>query len=207
MGSAAATATAAEKQQSTKSFSGKCGNSGQCSPCLNPSSFLSSAMSVQGGIEIIILSAHAESIILLAHAESTILSALPAESMILSVPPAKSTILSVHAESIILSVGGTKQQSTKSCSGKFSNNGGGRGNSGGGKGFDIGSGDANCSDDRNSNGNFEHDSSNVDSGDDDHAKSIMLSAGGAEIITLSTGSAESIILSVPSLKLNPLKKS
>jgi hypothetical protein len=38
------------------------------------------------------------------------------ESMILSALPAKSMILSAHAESIILSAGGTKQQSTISRS-------------------------------------------------------------------------------------------
>ncbi len=63
-------------------------------------------------------------------------------------PPAERMILSVHAESIIFSAGGAKQQSTKSCNGKFGDNGSGRGNSGGGDGFHIGSSDGDSSDDR-----------------------------------------------------------
>jgi hypothetical protein len=129
---AAATTTAGEKQQSTKSCSGKIGNGSQCSPSLNPSNLMSSRTSIQGGTESMILSACAESITL---------SALPAESMMLSAPLAESMILlSAQAESIILSAGGAKQQSTKCSSGKCGNNGSGRGHSGGGNGFDIGSG-------------------------------------------------------------------
>ncbi len=114
---------------------------------------MSCATSVQGGIESIILSAHAESIIL-------------------SAPPAKSMILSARAESIIHSAGGAKQQSTISCSGKCGNNGGSRGDSGGGNGFDVGSGNDDCSDIGNGNSNVDGDSSN-----NDRAESIMLSAG------------------------------
>jgi hypothetical protein len=106
-------------------------------------------MSVQGGAKSIILSAHAESIIL---------SAPPAESMILSAPPAESVKLSARAESIILSAGSVKQQSTISCSGKCGNDGGGRGNSGGGDGFDVGSGNNDCSDNSNSNSDVDGDS-------------------------------------------------
>ncbi len=87
----------------------------------------------------------AECIILSAHAESIILSAPPTKSMILSALLAESMILSACAESIILSAGSAKQQPTKSCSRKFGNNGGVRGNSGGGDGFDIGSGNNDCS--------------------------------------------------------------
>ena len=88
---------------------------------------------------------------------------------------AESILLSAGgAESIILSSGGAKQQSTKSCSGKPSNKGGGRGDSGGGNRFDIGSGVDGCSDNSNSDGDG-------DSGDDDHAESIMLSVGSAEV--------------------------
>ncbi len=76
------------------------------------------------------------------------------------------------AESIIRSVGGAKQQSTKKCSGKCGDDGGGRGDSGSGDGFDVGSGDDDCSGD--SNGDVDG-----DSGDDDHTESIMLSAGAA----------------------------
>jgi hypothetical protein len=64
-------------------------------------------------------------------------------------------------------VGSAKQQSTKSCSGKY-------GNDGGGNEFDVGSGDNDCSDNSNSDGDG-------DSGDDDHAESIMLSVGSAEV--------------------------
>jgi hypothetical protein len=76
-------------------------------------------------------------------------------------------ILSAHAESIILSAGGTKQQSTKSCSRKCGDDGGGRGNSGGGNEFDVGSGDDNCSDDSNGDGNGDPDSGDGDSSNDD----------------------------------------
>jgi hypothetical protein len=100
----------------------------------------------------------------------------PAESMILSAPPAESVILSAHAESIILSAGGAKQQSTKSCNGKFGKDGGGRCDSGGSDGFDIGSGDNNCSDDSNGNSNVDGDSGDGDSGNNNPAECIMLSA-------------------------------
>jgi hypothetical protein len=70
-------------------------------------------------------------------------------------------ILSAHAESIILSVGGAKQQSTKSCSGKCGNDGGGRCNSGGGDGSNC---DNDCSDDSTSDGDGDGDSGNGDSG-------------------------------------------
>ncbi len=46
-GGGAATGIAAKKKQSTKSCSRKSGDGGQCSPCLNPSSLLSSARSIQ----------------------------------------------------------------------------------------------------------------------------------------------------------------
>ncbi len=121
---------------------------------------MSGATSIQGSTESIILSVHAASIIL---------SLLPAESMILSPPPAESIIHSVHAESIILSAGGTKEQSIKSCSGNCGNNGGGRGDSGGGDRFDVGSGGDDCSDDSNNNGNIDGDSGDGDSGNDDCA--------------------------------------
>jgi hypothetical protein len=73
-----------------------------------------------------------------------------AESMILiSAPPAERMILLVHAESIILSAGSAKQQSTISCSRKCGNNSSGRGNSGSGDGFDDGSSNNGYSDDSN----------------------------------------------------------
>ncbi len=68
--------------------------------------------------------------------------------ILISVPPAERMILSACTESIILSAGGAKQKSTKSLSGKCGNDHGGRGNSGGGNGFDVGSGNNDCSDDR-----------------------------------------------------------
>jgi hypothetical protein len=149
---------------------------------------LSSVTSIQGSTESIILSAHAKSIIL---------SAPPTESMmIISAPPAENLILSARAESIIFSVGGPKQQSTKSCSRKCCNDGGSRGNSGSGNGFLVGSGNDDCSDDSNGNSNGDGDRGNGDSSKDDRAESIMLSAGGAE----------SIILSAPSLKPYLLQK-
>ncbi len=80
---------------------------------------------------------------------------------------AESIILSLHAESIILSAGGAKQQSTISCSGKCGNDGSSRGNSGGGNGFDVDSGNNNCSDDRNSNSDGDGDSGDGDSCDND----------------------------------------
>jgi hypothetical protein len=114
-------------------------------------------MSVRDSTESIILSAHAESIKLSAPpAESMILVAPPAESMILSVH-AESMILSAHAESMILSESGTKQQSTKSCSGKCGDNGSGRGNSGSGDRFDVSSSNDDCSDDSNGDGNVDGD--------------------------------------------------
>ncbi len=73
----------------------------------------------------------------------------------ISAPPKERMILSAHAESIITSAGGAKQQSTKSCRGKCSNNGSGRGNSGSGNKFDVGSGD-DCSDNSSSNGVLEN---------------------------------------------------
>ncbi len=103
---------------------------------------------------------------------------------------AESIILSARVESIILSVGGAKEQSTKSCNGNCGDDGGGRGDSGGDDRFDIGSGD-DCSEDSNGDGNVDSDSGDGDSSYDDRAESIMLSAGGVE----------SIILSAPSLKL------
>jgi hypothetical protein len=108
--------------------------------------------------------------------------------MILSLSPAASVILSTDAESMILSAGSAKQQSAKSCSGKCGDNGGGRGSSGGGKRFDLGSGDNDYSDDSNGNGDVDGDRGNGDSGKDDCAKSIMLSAGGVVIIILSAPS-------------------
>jgi hypothetical protein len=53
--------------------------------------------------------------------------------ILISAPPAERMILSAPAESIILSAGSAKQQSTKSCSRKCGGNGSGRGNNGGGK--------------------------------------------------------------------------
>jgi hypothetical protein len=73
--------------------------------------------------------------------------------MIPSAPPAESMIPSACAESIILSARSAKQQSTKSCSRKCGNNGGGRGDSGSGKGFDLGRGSDNCRNDSNGDGN------------------------------------------------------
>jgi hypothetical protein len=64
---------------------------------------------------------------------------------------------SQQAESIILSAGNAKQQSTKTCSVKCGDNGGGRDDSGGGDGFVVGSRDRNCSDDSNSNCNVDGD--------------------------------------------------
>ncbi len=90
--------------------------------------------------------------------------------MILSAPPTEIMILSARTESIILSAGGAKQQSTISCSGKGGNNGGNRGDSGGSNGFDIGSGDEDCSDDSIGDSIVDGDSSN-----NIHAESIMLS--------------------------------
>jgi hypothetical protein len=68
--------------------------------------------------------------------------------ILISVPLAERMILSAGAESIILSASSAKQQSTKSCTRKCGDNGGSRGKSGGGDGFDVGSGNNNCSDDR-----------------------------------------------------------
>jgi hypothetical protein len=99
--------------------------------------------------------------------------------MMLSAPPAERLILSVRAETIILSAGGAKQQSTKSCSGTCGNNGGGRGNSDGGNRFNVCSGNDNCSVDSNSDGDIDGASGNGDSGNNDRAESIMLTAGGA----------------------------
>jgi hypothetical protein len=84
--------------------------------------------------------------------------------ILLSGLPAESMILSAWAESIILSAGSPKQQSTKSCNGKCSNDGGGRSNSGGSDGFDVGSGDDDCSDNSNGDDNGDGDSSDGDSG-------------------------------------------
>jgi hypothetical protein len=101
--------------------------------------------------------------------------------MILSVMPAVSVILSARAESMTFSAGGAKQLSTKSCSGKRGDNGGGRGNSGGGGRFNIGSGNKDCSDNSNGNGNVDGVSGNGDSNNDNRAESILLSVGGAII--------------------------
>jgi hypothetical protein len=68
-------------------------------------------------------------------------------TILISALPIERMILSACAESIILSADGAKQQSTKSCSGKCGKDGGGRGDSGDGDRFDVGSGNANCSDD------------------------------------------------------------
>jgi hypothetical protein len=81
--------------------------------------------------------------------------------ILISVPPTKRMILSACTESIILSAGGAKQQSTKSCSRKCGKDGSSRGNSGGGNGFDLGSGNNNCSDDSNGNGDGDGDSGTV----------------------------------------------
>jgi hypothetical protein len=84
---------------------------------------------------------------------------------LISAPPAETLILSAHAASIILSAGGTKQQSTKSCSRKCGNNDASRGDSGGGNRFDVGSND--CSDDSNGNSDDDGDSGDGDSGNKD----------------------------------------
>jgi hypothetical protein len=97
--------------------------------------------------------------------------------MILSAPPAESVILSARAESIILSMDGAKQHSTKSCSGDSGVNGGGRGNSGSNDVFGVGSSDDDCSDDSNGDGDVDGDSGDDGSGKDDPAESIMLAAG------------------------------
>jgi hypothetical protein len=110
---------------------------------------------------------------------------------------------------MILSAGGAKEQSTKSCRGKCGKDDISRGDSGGGNKIDTCSGNNNCNDNSNGNGDGDGDSSNGDSRDKDHAESIMLSAGGADSIILSasnsesmiiSGDAESIILSALSLK-------
>jgi hypothetical protein len=86
---------------------------------------------------------------------------------------------------MMLSAGRARQQSTKSCSRNCGNNGSSRGYIGSGDGFDVGSGNNSCSDNSNSHSNVDGESN-----DDNHAESIMLTAGGAK----------SIILSAPSLK-------
>jgi hypothetical protein len=74
-------------------------------------------------------------------------------------------MLSARAESIILSAGSTKQQSTKNCSRKC--NGGGRSDSGGGNRFDVGIIKDDCRDNSNGDGNSDGDSSNGYSSNDD----------------------------------------
>ncbi len=106
--------------------------------------------------------------------------------MMLSAPPTESMILSACTESIILSAGGAKQQSTISCSKKIGNDGGGRGDSSGGNGFNIGSGNNDCSDGSNGDSNVDGDSSN-----NDRAENIMLSEGGTKSIILSALSLKS----------------
>jgi hypothetical protein len=80
--------------------------------------------------------------------------------ILISELPAESMILSASAGSIIFSAGDAKQQSTKSCSGKCGDNGGGRGESSSGNGFDVGSGKDDCSEDSNGDGDGDGDSSN-----------------------------------------------
>jgi hypothetical protein len=87
--------------------------------------------------------------------------------ILISTPPTDSMMLSACTESITLSAGGAKQQSTKSCSRKCGNNGSGVGNSGGGDRFDIGSGKDDCSDNSNGNGDGNGDSGDGYSGDND----------------------------------------
>jgi hypothetical protein len=68
---------------------------------------------------------------------------------------------------LLISAVGAKQQTTKSCSRKYSKDGGGRGDSGGGEGSDVGSGNDDCSGNSNSNGDIDGDNSNDDIGIDD----------------------------------------
>jgi hypothetical protein len=68
--------------------------------------------------------------------------------ILISAPTTERMILSACAESIILSAGGAKQQPSKSCSGKCGNDGGSTDDSGSGDGFDIISGNNDCSDNR-----------------------------------------------------------
>ncbi len=68
--------------------------------------------------------------------------------ILISALPAERRILSVRAESISLSAGKAEQQSTKSCSRKYDDGGGGRGDSCGGDRFVVGGGDNDCSDNR-----------------------------------------------------------
>ncbi len=92
--------------------------------------------------------------------------------ILISVLPTENMILSACAESIILSAGSAKQQSTKSCSGKCGANGSGRGDSGSG---DSTSSNDNCSDDTNGNGNGDGNSGDGDSGNG-NSNSVTLSA-------------------------------
>ena len=114
-----------------------------------------------------------------------LISALPTESMILiSALPTERMILSAGAESTILSVGSAKQLSTKCCSGKCGNEGGGRGNSGGGNRSVVATMTA------------------VPTGAESiilsvNAESIILSAPPAEIMILSVPPAGRMILSAP----------
>jgi hypothetical protein len=87
--------------------------------------------------------------------------------ILISAPPSESLITSDCAESIKLSAGGSKQQSTKSCSRKCGVDGSGRGNSGSGDRFDVGSSNGNCSDYSNGNGDGDGDSGDGDSGNND----------------------------------------
>ncbi len=64
------------------------------------------------------------------------------------------------------------------------------------KRFDVGSSKDDCSDNSNGAGYVDGDSGNGDSGNNNCAKCIILSAGGVESIILSAGCAESMILSV-----------
>jgi hypothetical protein len=83
--------------------------------------------------------------------------------ILISAPPAENMILSAHTESVILSVGSAKKQSTKSCSRNCGNNGGSSGDSGGGNRFDVGSSKDNCSYNSNGNGDGDGDSGDSDS--------------------------------------------
>jgi hypothetical protein len=92
--------------------------------------------------------------------------------ILISAPSAESMMLSAHAESIIISAGSTKQQSTKSCHGKCNNDGGGIGDSGGGNRFDVGSSNDNCSDDSIGDGDGDSDGGNGYSSNDDSNSNI-----------------------------------
>ncbi len=77
--------------------------------------------------------------------------------ILISVPPTESIMLSPLPDNIILSTGSAKQQSAKSCSGTWDDNGGSRGNRCSGNWFDGGSGNNDCIDNSNCNDNGDGD--------------------------------------------------